>query len=142
MYSERQRGLPARRPVGGFERPSTPERPRVVIFEPHPVVRVALECLLTREGFRAEAGDETSTVASGPALMLVGDEGGLYVFKSRDAAETLEQFQLDAQFSEALSAVTGIWAFVPKPFGADDLLRVVRTVRGFDGRRKPRSRTV
>jgi hypothetical protein len=73
--------------------------------------------------------------------MLVGDEGGLYVFESRDAAETLNGPPLGAQSSEALSAVTGIRAFVPKPFGAEDVLRVVRIVRGFDGRRRPRSRT-
>jgi hypothetical protein len=74
--------------------------------------------------------------------MLVAAGDGLYVFESRDAASTLEGLDPGAAPSlETLLGVTGIQAFVPKPFGAEDVLRVVRAVRGFDGRRRPHSRT-
>lgn len=142
MYPEGQPDLPAKRPLGGFEAPPTPERPRAVIFEPHPAVRVVLEYLLAREGYSVEARGEAPFAAPGPALMLVAAGDGLYVFESRDAAETLEGMESVVPSSlETLRGVTGIQAFVPKPFGAGDVLRVVRAVKGFDGRKRPRSRT-
>jgi hypothetical protein len=134
--------VPAERPLGGFEGPPTPERPRAVIFEPHPAVRVVLEYLLAREGYSVEARGEEPFAAPGPALMLVAAGDGLYVFESGDAAATLEGLDSGTSSSlETLPGVTGIQAFVPKPFGAGDVLRVVRAVRGFDGRRRPRSQT-
>lgn len=139
MYPEGQRDLPAERPPGGFEGSPTPERPRAVVFEPHPAVRVVLEYLLVREGFRVEARGEAPFAGPGPALMLVAAGDGLYVFETRDAAATLEG--LDPAPASPFSGVTGIQAFVPKPFGAGDVLRVVRAVRGFDGRRRSRSQT-
>jgi hypothetical protein len=108
-----------------------------VIFEPHPAVRVALEHLLLREGYSVDARGEGPFAVAGPALMLVGVEDGLHVFVSQDAAGTIEE--LNTRISsplETLPEVTGSRAFVPKPFGAGDVLRVVRTVRGFDGRRR------
>jgi hypothetical protein len=142
VYPEGQTGLPAGRPRGGFEGPPTPERSRAVIFEPHPAVRAVLEYLLTREGYSVEASGDTPLAREGPALMLVAAGDGLYVFESRDAAETLETLDPGTASSfETMCGVTGIQAFVPKPFGAGDVLRVVRVVRGFDGRRRPRSRT-
>jgi hypothetical protein len=145
VYPEGQRDLPAERPLGGFERPSTPKKtPRAVILEPHPAVRAVLEYLLTQEGYAVEARGEAPFAALGPALLLVAteDRGGLYVFESRDAAETLEGLSHDWRtFPEELSGVAGIRVFVPKPFGARDVVRVVRVVSGFDGRRRVRSRT-
>ena len=143
MCPEGQRDLPVERPLGGFEGSPTPERPRAVIVEPHPAVCVVLEYLLAREGYSVEARGEAPFAAPGPALMLVAADDGLYVFESRDAAAILEG--LDPGISSSLeifSGVKGIQAFVPKPFGARDVLRVVRAVRGFDGRRRPRPRRV
>ena len=139
MYPEGQTGLPAERPPGGFGTSSTPERPRAVIVEPHPAVRAVLEYLLSREGYSVEGGGETPTAAPGPALMLVAAGDGLYVFESRDAAGALGALHPEPSL-ETFAGVGGIKAFVPKPFGAEDVLRVVRAVRGFDGRRRPRPR--
>ena len=136
MYPEGQPDLPAGRPGGGFEA-RRPPKGRAVIFEPHPAVRVALEHLLLREGYSVDARGEGPFAVAGPALMLVGGEDGLHVFVSQDAAGTIEGLNPGISPSlETLSGVTGIRAFVPKPFGAGEVLRVVRTVRGFDGRRR------
>lgn len=79
MYPEGQPDLPARRPDGGFE-VRQPPKGRAVIFEPHPAVRVALEYLLSREGYSVDARGEGPFAVAGPALMLVAVEDGLYVF--------------------------------------------------------------
>ena len=74
---------------------------------------------------------------AGPALMLVGFEDGLYVFVSQDAAGTIEG--LNRGISSPLKRCPGSPASGPScqnPSGAGDVLRVVRTVRGFDGRRR------
>jgi hypothetical protein len=142
VYPEGQTDLPAERPLGGFEGPPTSKRPRAVIFEHHPAVSTVLEYLIASEGYCVETRGEAPFAAPGPALMLVAAGDGLYVFESRDAASTLEGLDPGAAPSlETLLGVTGIQAFVPKPFGAEDVLRVVRAVRGFDGRRRPHSRT-
>ena len=136
MYPEGQPDLPAGLPGGGFGA-CQPPKGRAVIFEPHPAVRVALEHLLLREGYSVDARGEKPFAVAGPALMLVGSEDGLHVFVSQDVAGTIEGLNPGiSQPLEKLSGVTGIWAFVPKPFGAGDVLRVVRTVRSFDGRRR------
>jgi hypothetical protein len=137
VYPEGQPDLPARRPDGGFE-VRQPPKGRAVIFEPHPAVRVALEYLLSREGYSVDARGEGPFAVAGPALMLVAVEDGLYVFVSQDAAGTIEGLSPRILSPlETLSEITGIRAFVPKPFGAGDVLRVVRMVKGFDGRRRP-----
>jgi hypothetical protein len=144
VYPEGQSDLPAERPVGGFERSSTPKTFRVVIVEPHPAVRVVLEYLLAREGYTVETREEASCAAPGPTLLLIAaeDGSGLHVFESGNAAETLAQLPRGDRASPgALSGVTGIHAFVPKPFGTGDVLRVVRAVSGFDGRGRVRSQT-
>jgi hypothetical protein len=136
VYPEGQPDLPAGRPGGGFEA-RQPPKGRAVIFEPHPPVRVALEYLLLREGYSVDARGEGPFAVAGPALMLVGVEDGLYVFVSQDVAGTIEGLNRGISSPlETLSEVTGIRAFVPKPLGAADVLRVVWTVRGFDGRRR------
>jgi hypothetical protein len=131
----------AARPAGGapgrgFEA-RQPPKGRAVIFEPHPAVRVALEYLLLREGYSVDARGEGPFAVAGQALMLVGVEDGLHIFVSQDAAGTIEGLNRGISSPlETLSEVTGIRAFVPKPFGGGDVLCVVRTVRGFDGHRR------
>lgn len=117
------------RPVPGLDGSRTPEKtkasgPRALVVEPHPAMRVALEYLLSREGYRVESSAEAPENTSGPALVfLSGSDGhGLHVFEADGAAD--------------VSSATGILAFVPKPFGAADVLRVARAVSGFDGRKK------
>jgi hypothetical protein len=155
VYPEGQRDLPVERPIWAPEGPPTPEfrKVRTVILEPHPAVRAVLEYLLTQEGHAVEARESYTPPAGpgagpgtepGPALFLVAaeDGGGLYVFGSRNAAETLEELSAGAKPSlEGLAGVTGMQAFVPKPFGAGDVLRAVRMVRSYDGRRRNRSET-
>jgi hypothetical protein len=109
------------------------------VVEPHPAVRAVLEYLLGREGFRVEAfAAEGPLVATpGPALMLVAAGDGLRVFLSEDAAETLDGFVAgDDGMPVTLSGATGLQAFLPKPFGVEDVLRVVGMIRGFEGRRR------
>jgi len=109
--------------------------------EPHPAVRTVLEYLLSREGYAVEAvaTEEPFVAAPGPALLLVaaGDGGGLHVFLTEDVSETLGGFVADiGKPPVAFSGATGIQAFLPKPFGVEDVLRVVGVVGGFEGRRR------
>jgi hypothetical protein len=71
--------------------PETNNVLRAVVVEPHASVRAVLEYLLVREGYAVEAGGESFPVAPGLALVLVSapDGGGLCVFDSEDAADTL-----------------------------------------------------
>ena len=152
MYPEGQRDLPVERPIGGLKGPLSPEfrkTSRAVIVEPHPAVRAVLEYLLAREGYVVETHGEPllappSAPPGGPALLLVAaeDGDGIYVFESRDDSEILRELRLGAKSSlETLAGVTGMQVFLPKPFGARDVMRVVRMVSGFDGRRGNRSET-
>ena len=144
MYPDGQNEPAAGRPTGGLWVSPTPEtagkrgNPRAFVVEPQPAVRAVLEYLLVREGYAVEAvaAVEAGLVTPGPALLVLADEdgGGLHVFESRDAAEDLRKAPLRAR------EPTGILAFLPKPFGVADVLRVVRAVRGFDGRRRERPR--
>jgi hypothetical protein len=110
-----------------------------VIREPHPAVRAVLEHLLLREGYAAEVCGENRGAAPGPALLLAGaeDGSGLHVFRTRDVAGALPRLsgRADLPGRPGLEAF-GIHAFLPKPFGAADVLRVVWAVSGFDGRKK------
>lgn len=128
------------RPAGGAAvEPSRVGVPRAVIYEPHPAVRAVLEHLLLREGYAVEVCGEGREAAPGPVLLLAGSEdgSGLYVFRTRDAAGTLPRLSggPDSPGVSGLKAV-GIHAFLPKPFGATDVLRVVWAVGGFDERKK------
>lgn len=110
-------------------------------MEPHPTVRVVLEYLLTREGYAVKVGEAPFPVAPGRALLLVAatDGGGLYAYVSDNAAEARAEIEPGTAGSfENLSGTRGIEAFLPKPFGMEDVLRVVRLVDGFDGRRARR----
>jgi DNA-binding response OmpR family regulator len=144
VYTDGRRELPRERLLRGLKGSSTPGViPRAVIVEPHPALRAVLEYLLAQEGYAVEAGGEAPFAEPGLALLLVASEdgGGLYIFEAEKAAETLEKFSLNVRSSEVLSGVTGILAFVPKPFGARDVLHIVRAVSGFDVRKKMRSWT-
>lgn len=145
MFPEGHHGLKNGSPPGGPKTPPVRDSRgagRVVVREPHPAIRSVLEYLLSRQGYAVEVAGPAA-VEPGPALVLAaaGDGGGLYVFECGDAAEALERAPGDEPM-EAFSGVTGVRAFLPKPFGADDVLRVVRAVEGFDGRRRERSRSV
>ncbi len=115
-----------------------------MIYEPHPAVRAVLEHLLLREGYAVEVCGEGREAASGPALLLAGaeDGSGLYIFRTQDAAGALPRLSggVDLPGVPGLKAF-GIHAFLPKPFGAADVLRVVCAVGGFDGRKKGPRRT-
>lgn len=113
--------------------------PRAVISEPHPAVRAVLEHLLLREGYTVEVCGEDREAAPGPVLLLAGSEdgSGLYVFRTRDAAGILPRLSRGAETpGEPDLKALGIHAFLPKPFGAADVLRVVWAVGGFDERKK------
>lgn len=146
VYPDGWREAPAERPTGALDGPATPGIPqphvaprgisRAVIVEPNPAVRSVLEYLLVREGFRTEAHAEARFAEPGPALLLVaaGDGGGLCVVESRNVAGTLAEMSTATRASPGdPSGVTGIRAFLPKPFGASDVLRVVRAFSGSGG---------
>ena len=141
MCPEGQRGLAEGSPLGDLRpSPTAKARARAVVREPHPAIRSVLEYLLSREGYAVEVVVGTAA-APGPALALVsaGDGGGLYVFACGDAAEVVGPAPAGDPL-DAFPGASGIRAFLPKPFGAADVLRVVRAVDGFDGRRRERPR--
>ncbi len=128
-----------KRPTGGTKGPFLVGAPRAVIWEPHLAVRAALEYLLLREGYAVEVWGEDHEAAPGPALLLAGaeDGDGLYVFQTRDASGALPRLSGGVGLPGGpTSEAFGIHAFLPKPFGAADVLRVVWAVGGFDGRKK------
>lgn len=144
-YPGREHRPPERPYDTGIARALSPEvrpatgTPRSVVVEPHPAVRAVLEHLLLREGYAVEVCDHGREAAPGPVLLLVGaeDGSGLYVFRTRDAAGALARLSggADPPVGDGLKEF-GIHAFLPKPFGVADVLRVVWAVGGFDGRKK------
>lgn len=105
-----------------------------MVAEPHPRSRAAIEHALLREGYRLVDGEE---LPEAPVLLFAGDGDGLHIFEARDVAGALEGIYagpgtLRVEGSPAL----GIHAFVPRPFGVADVLRVARAVEGFDCRRR------
>lgn len=131
--------------------PETTWGDRAIIVELHPAVQAVLEHLLIREGYTVEAFGGASEAAPGqlpfptsPVLLLVGAESGdgLYIFRTRDISGVLAALDGGPEPPEGdlpngfnLSAF-GIHAFVPKPFGILDILRVVHAVGDFDERKK------
>lgn len=159
MYPDGWREAPVERPTEALDATTTPGIPqhpatsrpfyRAVIVEPDLAVRSVLEYLLVREGFRTEAHSEARSAVEGfaepgPALLLVaaGDGGGLHVVESRDAAVTLSEMPTATRASPGdPSGAAGIRAFLRKPFGASDVLRVVRALGGSDGHGRDRTGT-
>jgi CheY-like chemotaxis protein len=139
----------------------TARRERAVVVESQPAVQAVLEHALLREGYAVETFRGTAEAASeqapeqglqqayvpiSPVLVLVGAGSGegLYVFRTRDVTGVMAALAGDAGLETpgvvgvgrlSLPAF-GIHAFVPKPFGITDVLRVVRAIGGFDERKK------
>ncbi|MBA4116564.1 MAG: hypothetical protein H0X71_09070 [Rubrobacter sp.] len=140
-----------KRTPGVHPSPEITRRERAIIVEPHPAVQAVLEHLLLREGYLVEAFGKFSAALPGqtpvlapPVLLLVGTGGGdgLYVFRTRDVAGVLAALDGEPELSEIVPSAGwdlsafGIHAFVPKPFGIVDILRVIRAVGDFDERKK------
>lgn len=144
-----------RRVPGARLSPETTWGDRAIIVEPHPAVQAVLEHLLIREGYTVETFGETSKAApeqepgplpfpTPPVLLLVGAErgDGLYVFRTREVAGVLAALnggpeQPEGALSNGFNLSSfGIHAFIPKPFGMVDILRVVRAVGDFDERKQ------
>ena len=100
---------------------------------------------MAREGYLVEAREDTGGdglgSGPGPVLLLASPRmyDGLYVLETRDLAETLRSLTGDGEPglpAAAVAAATGMYAYLPRPFGVEDVLRAVQAVSGFDGRRK------
>lgn len=117
---------------------TVPTGRRAVVAEPHPRSRAAIEHALIGEGYRVVDGDEPGAHDDeAPVLLLAGSGDGLHVLEARDVAGALAGISggpgpVRGDGSPAL----GIHAFVPRPFGVADVLRVARAVSGFDCRRR------
>ncbi len=114
---------------------TAPDR-QAVVAEPCPRLRAAIEHALRGEGYRVLDGSLSSD-SEEPVILLAGDGDGLHVLEARDVAGALMDLcgspgMLRGEGSPAL----GIHDFVPRPFGAADVLRVARAVGGFDPRRR------
>ena len=95
---------------------------------------------MVREGYLVEAGENPGdypTVEPGAALLLASlpTHDGLYVLETRDLARTLESLARVGEL-ELPAVATGMHAYLPRPFGVEDVLRAVRAVSGFDSRRR------
>ena len=116
--------------------PTTPVR-QAVVAEPCPRLRAAIEHALRGEGYRLLEVENSGGMGE-TVILLAGDRDGLHVLEARDVAGAL----MDLDESPGMlrgeeSPALGIHAFVPRPFGAADILRVARTVGGFDPRCRP-----
>ena len=68
-------------------------------------------------------------------VLFAGVGDGLHVFEARDVDVALaDLYGGSGPFGG--SPALGVHAFVPRPFGAADVLRVARAVCGFDRRRR------
>ncbi|CAN5610201.1 hypothetical protein BH24ACT21_BH24ACT21_07790 [soil metagenome] len=112
---------------------------RAVILEDNPAICAALEHLMVREGYSVELLRGGHYAAPGPALLLMEakDRSGLYVFKIRNVAATLDKLSGDELLGDPHDQTEGIRAFVPIPFGSKDVLSVVRAVGEFETRKSP-----
>ena len=105
---------------------------RAVVAEPCPRLRAAIEHVLLGEGYRVQ---EPSGHEDGPVVLFAGAGDGLHVFEARDVAGALADLY-GGSGPFVGSFALGVRAFVPRPFGAADVLRVARAVCGFDRRRR------
>ena len=107
-----------------------------MVAEPHPRLRVAIEHALMGEGYRVVDGEPFGD-SEEPVILFAGDGDGLHVFEARDVAGALADLCAGSGPSRgAGSPALGVHAFVPRPFGVADVLRVAQVVRGFDRRRR------
>jgi DNA-binding response OmpR family regulator len=154
VYQEVHRGRPSEHLVEGLVesfppkiRPVPESRPvheaqqgRAVIVERHPAVQAVLEHTLLQEGYAVKTYGEAAQVTPerAPVLLLVGAENGegLYVFRTHDVSGVLATLSEGANLSGSTLSTFGIHAFLPKPFGIVDILRIICAVAGFDGRKK------
>lgn len=114
---------------------SIPSR-RAVVAEPHPRLRVAIEHALISEGYRLACG-ESFGGSEEPVILFAGDVDGLHVFESCDVAGALaDLYDGSGPVRGNRSPALGVHAFVPRPFGVADVLRVAQVVGGFDNRRR------
>lgn len=114
-------------------RPKHPGR-LAVVAEPHPRSRAAIEYALVCEGY--ELVDREGALEA-PVLLFAGAGDGLHVLEVCDVAGALRDILWVSGPSRGEGSVAlGIHAFVPRPFGLADVLRVARAVEGFDCRRK------
>lgn len=105
-----------------------------MVAEPHPRSRAAIEHVLTREGYKLVRGEEAYEE---PVLLFAGAGDGLHILEARDVAGALERLsEVSGPSRGETSFALGIHAFVPRPFGVADVLRVARAVEGFDCRRR------
>ena len=115
---------------------TVPAGRRAVVAEPHPRSRAAIEHALIGEGYRVVDGDEPGAHGEAPVLLFAGSGDGLHVLEARDVAGALAGISGISPFRGDGSPALGIHAFVPRPFGVADVLRVARAVSGFDCRRR------
>ena len=105
-----------------------------MVAEPHPRLRVAIEHALMGEGYRVVDGEPFGD-SEEPVILFAGDGDGLHVFEARhDAGALADPYGGSGPSVGAFAH--GVRAFVPRPFGAADVLRVARAVCGFDRRRR------
>ena len=105
---------------------------RAVVVEPHVRSRTAIEHALLGEGYGLVDGEFSGT----PVLLFAGARDGLHVLEARDVAAVLEGLSGGPGGLHGPPLAPGIHAFVPRPFGIADVLRVARAVDGFDCRRR------
>lgn len=143
METREQRDRSWGRSFSGCDGSPTPRvRRRAVVAEQHPAVQAVLEHLLVCEGYEVWCPRKALEELLGPVLLLVGSEEGLHVLETRDVAGILAEALPGADLLHRfISRADGIRAYVPKPFGASDVLRVVWAVSGFDSRKRSPRKT-
>jgi hypothetical protein len=131
-----ERHEPARHAAAGrVNGPATQAR-QAVVAEACPRLRAAIEHALRGEGYRVLDGEPVGG-SEEPVVLLVGAGDGLHVLEARDVAGALSDLcESSGPLRGEGSPALGIHAFVPRPYGAADVLRVARAVCGFDRRRR------
>lgn len=120
--------------VRGQRPGAAPTARRVVVAEPCPRSRAAIEHALLREGYRVADPSEAS---GAPVLLFAGAADGLHVLEARDVTGAVTGLAgVPGVMRGRRSPALGIHAFVPRPFGVADVLRVARAVDVFDRRRR------
>ena len=127
---------PERSASAGRAQDPSPTGRRVLVAEPYPRSKAAIEHALLGEGYRVVDEDVPGDYEA-PVLLLAGDGDGLHVLEARDVAGALAGISgVPGSLRGDRSPALGIHAFVPRPFGVADVLRVARAVSGSDCRRR------